>query len=121
MSNTYTLELEVNLANSDSNRILGVNKFVKHKIFKQVKNDIHLLSLGKRPLVPLTSFHISAVRHSPKFLDFDNLISSLKPFIDGLTLAKVIEDDSWEFIKNIAVDQVKSKTKKLVITVREVA
>ena len=45
--------------------------------------------------------------------------ASLKPFIDALKLSKVIKDDSWEYIKKIDVDQVKSKEKKLLIMVQE--
>lgn len=124
MSNKiYSLEIEIDIAPTDSNRILGRNHFAKHTIFKKVKSQVNEQSLGKRPLSPLKSFRISATRFSPKFMDFDNLVSSLKPVIDGLVLAKVLTDDKWEFLNgsNYHLDQVKSKDKKIIIKVEEVA
>jgi len=117
----YNLEISIDIQGTDSNRILGRNHFSKHRVFSLVKNQVEMLTLGKRPPSPLTQFKISVTRLSPKFMDFDNMISSLKPAIDGLRIAKVIKDDSWEFIKDIPVDQKKSKEKKLIITVQEVA
>jgi hypothetical protein len=117
----YELTLELNIFATDSNKILGVNKFTKHKIFKGVKEEVHQLSLGKRPPSPLTSFQITATRHASRFLDYDNLVASLKPVIDGLKLAKVIQDDNWNFIRrdNYFLNQTKSTEKKIVITVEE--
>lgn len=114
---TYKLVLEVPLAPTDSNKILGVNKFVKHQIFKKIKNQIRVLSHQKQPAKPLENFQISVTRYGARYLDWDNFVASLKPFIDALTLAKIIKDDSYEFIKSINTHQVKSREKKLVITV----
>jgi hypothetical protein len=116
----YTLEIEIPTAASDSNRILGVNKFVKHKLFTSIKKQIYLLTIGKQPDKPLKSFSLSIIRHGAKCLDYDNLVASFKPYIDGLKLAQIIEDDRWEFIKTIATNQVISKERKLVIRVEEV-
>lgn len=113
----YSLEIEIPIAPTDSNQILGVNKFKKHAIFKRIKRDVAILVHKKIPKEPLKKFHISIARHSIKPLDYDNYIASLKPFIDGLVLSKVIQDDSWEFIKFIDVEQTKSKERKLVIKV----
>jgi Holliday junction resolvase RusA-like endonuclease len=123
MSSMYSIEIVINISPTDSNRILGRNHFVKHTIFKKVKTEIAKLSLGKRPKTPLTSYRISATRYSSRFLDFDNLVSSLKPYVDGLTLVGVIKDDKWEYLNqsNYHVDQIKSKDKKIIIKVEEVA
>jgi hypothetical protein len=117
---SYCLTIDVSIEKTDPNRILGVHKYAKHRIFNSVKQEINKLTHGKRPISPLTSFQISATRHSGKFLDWDNLVASLKPFIDGLVLSGVIKDDNWNFIKHINTDQVKSKEKKIVITVKEI-
>ena len=118
----YSLTLELNIHATDSNKILGRNYFAKHSVFKQAKNEIIKLSLGKRPLQPLTSFQITATRHASRFLDYDNLVSSFKPFIDGLKLAKVIQDDNWNYLRrdNYFPNQEKSKEKKIVITIEEI-
>ena len=39
-------------------------------------------------------------------LDFDGLVGSVKPVIDGLTRAGVIKDDSWGVVGAWQVDQV---------------
>ena len=70
--------------------------------------------------MPLEKFNLSITRHGARALDYDNLISSFKPFIDGLVLSKIIENDSWRFIRQINTDQKIGKEKKLVITVREI-
>lgn len=116
----YELEIELPLAKTSANRTRGMNQFSLYKIQKSIKNQVKLLSLNNLPKSPLTSFQISVIRHSSRFMDYDNLISSLKPAIDGLTLAGIIQDDSWQYIKSINIDQVISKEKKLVIRVEEV-
>lgn len=121
----YSLEIEVYIAPTDSNRILGCNKQMKGRIFKEVKTEIAHLVRGKGPKNPLTSFRISAHRYSPQFMDKDNFHSLLKPYFDGLKLAGVIQDDKWEYIndENSRIYQTKIKmkdTKKIVIKVEEI-
>ena len=121
----YSLELEVFIAPTDSNKILGVNKYAKNSIFKKVKNEIIHLVHGKAPKEPLTSFKISAHRYSPQFMDKDNFHSLLKPYFDGLKLAGVIKEDKWEYINddNSRIFQTKIKRKdkkKLIIKVEEI-
>ena len=121
----YLLELEVSIAPTDSNKILGVNKYAKNSIFKKVKNEVVHLVRGKGPKTPLTSFKISAHRYSPQYMDKDNFHSLLKPYFDGLKLAGVIADDKWEYINddNSRVFQTKIKMKdrkKIVIRVEEI-
>lgn len=121
----YLLELEVSIAPTDSNRILGVNKFAKNSIFKKVKNEIACLVRGKEPKNPLTSFKISAHRFSPQYMDKDNFHALLKPYYDGLKLSGIIADDKWEYINddNSKIFQTKIKkkdNKKIIIKVEEV-
>lgn len=115
----YSITIEVPTAATDANRILGVNRFAKHALFKSIKDSIILKTAGKRPGEPLENFKITIVRHGSRALDYDNLIGSFKPFIDALKLSSIIKDDSWKYIKHITTDQVISKEKKLVITVEE--
>lgn len=117
----YSIELEISIAPTDSNRILGVNKFAKGNIFKKVKNEVVHLVHGKGPKTPLTSFKISAERFSPQYMDLDNCYSMLKPYIDGLKLAGVILDDGWQFLNcdNYKIKQTKCKEKKIVLIVEE--
>jgi hypothetical protein len=116
----YSLQIEIATRDTDANRTKGHNRFKVHAVFKAIKSEIACLCKGREPKEPLAKFKLSFVRYGVRPLDYDNLISSLKPFIDGIKLAGIIEDDKWEYVKHIEVDQVKSKTeKKLVITVKE--
>lgn len=115
----YSITIEIPTEATDLNRILGVNRFKKHSLFKKIKSDMAALIGSKRPEEPLTKFSVMVTRYGAKPLDYDNLVASLKPFIDSLTLSKVIKDDSWAYIQHIPVFQVSSKIKKLVIRVEE--
>lgn len=114
----YSLELELAVESTDSNKILGRDWRAKHQIFERVKKEVFYKTRNKTPETPLENFTISVVRQSPKTLDYDNLIASLKSYIDGLRLSGIIKDDSWEYIKHISVNQLISKDKKLIITVQ---
>lgn len=49
--------------------------------------------------VPLPKARVSIERISRHFLDPDNLVGSIKPILDGLRYAKVIENDTPEHIE----------------------
>lgn len=119
----YILEIELDYLATDPNNILGRHWRSKHGRFQKIKNDIAKLAHGKTPPEPLTKFKISVTRKARGYLDWDNLIASLKPAIDGLTLAGIIKDDNWKYIRHIDVDQIpaKGEEKKLLIRVEEVA
>jgi hypothetical protein len=121
----YSLELDIYIAPTDSNRILGVNKYSKTKIFKKVKKEVCRLVGNNKPLEPLSSFKISGHRYSVLYMDKDNFHSLLKPYYDGLKEAGVIKDDKWEFINddNSKLYQTKVRRKdpkKIIIKVEEV-
>jgi len=115
----YSLTIELSGLETDPNRLNGVDWRDKYNRFESVKREIFLFSRGKTPETPLTDFKISVMRIGPKTFDWDNLVASLKPAIDGLTMSGIIFDDNWNFIKSIEIDQAISKTeKKLIITVQ---
>lgn len=118
---SYKLSIRVNLSATDSNRILGVNKFTKHKIFQAVKEEVLALCYGKKPEAPLEKFHLEIIRESPRMLDYDNFVASLKPTIDGLKLSGVIKNDSWKYVnpRTTSFEQIKGEKKTLHVTVRE--
>lgn len=118
----YSLEFEISIAPTDSNRMLGRSRYAKASIFKKVKTEIAHLVRGKAPKEPLTSFKISAHRFSPCFMDMDNCFAMLKPYIDGLTQNGIIKDDSWQFLNqsNYIIEQTKikqSEKKRIVLKV----
>jgi Holliday junction resolvase RusA-like endonuclease len=115
----YSISFEIAYHPTDANRMRGKNWTNTKKLFDSIKQEVYYSSLGKTPPSPLTAFKISITRLGAKYLDWDNFVSSLKPVIDGLTLAKIIKDDGWTYIRNIELDQIKSKESKLQISVIE--
>lgn len=111
----YSLQIVLDSIETDPNRLNGVDWRDKYNRFEKIKRDIHYLSHNQKPETPLTKFKISVLRIGPKTFDWDNLVASLKPVIDGLTLAGIIFDDSWKYIKSIEIDQKISKTEKKLI------
>lgn len=115
----YSITIEVSNLATDPNRLNGVDWRDKYSRFEKVKREIFLLTRGKTPETPLTDFQIDILRKGPKSFDWDNLVASLKPAIDGLTQAGIIFDDSWEYVKGIGINQEISKTENmLIITVK---
>jgi len=53
---------------------------------------------GREPKTPLKKAIIVVTRYSSRACDYDNLVSSGKALIDGLTEAGIIEDDSLDHI-----------------------
>ena len=65
---------------------------------------------NRRPKTALTKAKITLTRHSSSEPDYDGLVSSFKHLLDGLILAKVIENDK---MSNIGVPvYLWEKTKK---------
>lgn len=116
----YELTFEIPLYETDSNRILGVNKFAKGRRMKSVKRHVSILCHGKQPATPLKKFFLTTVRYGKRRMDDDNLHSMLKPYVDGLKVAGIIYNDSWKYLnpKNTHRDQVISQAEeKFIITV----
>jgi hypothetical protein len=118
----YSITLELIARYTDSNRILGVNKFSKGRTMKAVKKEVFAKCIGRKPKEPLKKFHIEAIRFGPRCLDDDNFHAMLKPYIDGLKLAGVIMNDSWKYLRphNMTRDQESGHgVERIRITVRE--
>jgi Holliday junction resolvase RusA-like endonuclease len=117
----YSIELVVPIFKTDANRTRGKNHFAIHSTFEKVKRIIRADTIGRRPEEPLKKFKLSVERRSPKTMDYDNFVGSLKSYIDGLRYAGIIYDDSWKYIQHITFTQKISQEKVLVIKVEEVA
>jgi Holliday junction resolvase RusA-like endonuclease len=115
----YKLEIEIPTEATDANKTMRGNKFAHNAVKQKIKRDIELLVRNKKPEFPLELFKISVTRHGARALDWDNLISSLKAYIDGLVVSGIIANDSWRYVRQINTDQKIGKEKKLVIKVEE--
>lgn len=70
------------------------------------------------PEAPLTKAKITCTRHSTTECDFDNLVISFKPLIDGLKLAGVISDDKSSVIGQPTYLWVRAKRNEGFVTIK---
>lgn len=81
-----------------------------HQYNKQKKmwNDLVLLNarMVGLPNCPLEKAKLKIIRYNYRMLDYDGLVGSLKPVVDGLTNANIIKDDSWGVLGQWEVCQV---------------
>ena len=61
---------------------------------KKWKERVAKCFISDAPKSPLKKAQITCIRYSSRQSDYDGLVSSFKACIDGLKLAKVIEDDN---------------------------
>lgn len=87
-----------------TNKLLGAHYWQKHQNATKWKLIISNACELFLPPDLLEHVHIAAVRHSSRMLDYDGLVASLKPCIDGLKNL-VIQDDSWRLTGPWKVDQ----------------
>jgi len=93
---------------------------------KHLKQVTMLACLGADPIPGPVDLHwtiyLGKLRRP---MDRDNATSTMKPAMDGLVKAGVIEDDTSEIVRAITVDQVKWATHKgqptIVVEVRKAA
>lgn len=118
----YWIEILIPGAPMTPNEIYGANKFKKHRNAVNWKQWVYLLARGHEPPQPLKKARIFCRRHGPRQLDFDGLVGSFKPVIDGLCTRKektvglkkddreilwsgILENDTWAITGPWIVDQ----------------
>ena len=119
----YKLDLTLHALPKSNNKSLRSHWAAQRREGKMFDLLIAGICRGKLPAQPLKKAHITITRHFWRTLDFDGLVGSLKPVVDALVSAGVIEDDNWNVLGSWEVDQ-QFRTKKegplLTIQVREV-
>lgn len=101
------------------NVTLRQHRFARHNYYNKIYEDVAWLTKDQRPKAPWEKIELVITRHAPRLLDFDNLVASLKPVVDGLVRAKIISDDNWNVTGPWIINQRKStKWERPGITVR---
>lgn len=95
---TYKLEIDIPGLPETINQILAMNLRARMRQKKIWKNMVWMLTAGKRPETPLKRARLTLTRHSTMRPDPDGLTSSFKHIIDGLVIARVLENDCYENI-----------------------
>jgi len=85
-------------------------------IRKKWRNMSAFAALAHQPKTPFKKCRITCLRCSVRRDDWDNRVASFKPVIDGLVDAKIIENDTEDFI--IERFYLHEKTKKDFVRVR---
>lgn len=93
----YSLNLILKVGTESNNKLLRKNYHARALANRDIYDLIFLKTRTVKPERPLTNFKLKLVRHSNCALDYDNLVSSFKAFVDGLTRAGVIADDKWVY------------------------
>lgn len=102
----YKLSLKIDQLPKSLNKALRSHYFISNKQNQIWDRDIMLLIGHRLPDTPLKKAHIRIVRHFYRMLDYDGLVGSLKPVVDALVSAGVLESDSWQVLGQWDVDQV---------------
>lgn len=75
-----------------------MNWRVKARDQKMWREKSAWIAAEKKPFRPMVDVSLQVVRHSAVMMDFDNLVASCKPLIDGLRDAGVIWNDDSKTI-----------------------
>ena len=92
----YKLFFELPKVPPSLNKTFRTHYHVRNKLFKEWYTSVAIAVEGKQPPEPLDSCIIEIERCFYRFLDYDGLVASVKPLIDGLIHSGVILDDSYK-------------------------
>ena len=98
MAEIYRLSFTVQGVPKSLNGLLNMKTRSYHQYnnYKQEwKRSIEMECSDLLPGVPLEFAKIKLVRCYYRFLDYDNLVGSMKPVVDGLVSAGVLMDDKY--------------------------
>ena len=108
----YTIEFELREIPLLLNKLLRLNRHPRNEYNKIWYTRISLATMGKRPRTPLKKVKISVYRFHERMADYDGVVGSFKPVIDGLVHARIIEDDSFKITGPWDVNQFKVTKKR---------
>lgn len=92
-----TLGIETSLPPSELRGNSRAHYMVKYRASNQAKNDGYALgcyyAITRTDLNQFSKARITFAFHHNRKIDLDNLAIGMKPFIDGLVISHLIEDD----------------------------
>lgn len=101
----YRLDLTLHSLPDSLNKGLRGHRMKYFK--KNARWDILIFGMVRHrlPAQPLSKARITITRHFWRTLDYDGLVGSMKPVVDALVSAGVLQDDSWGVTGAWVVDQ----------------
>lgn len=106
MGKMYQLQIEINELPQSLNKKLRKHWTKNHRENNLWDTLIYQKVFRQLPPTPLKKAKLRIVKHFWRTMDFDGFVGSLKPVVDALVTAGVIEDDSWKVLQAWEVDQV---------------
>lgn len=106
MQTKYELKIELNELPQSLNVKLRKHWTKQRRESKLWDTLIYQKVFRQLPPTPLKRAKLRIVKHFWRTMDFDGFVGSLKPVVDALVTAGVIEDDSWKVLQAWDVDQV---------------
>lgn len=101
--------------------IISLNKMLRKFRYISERRKLYrnLILIIKSQRIPHIHSRVSLniIRHSPRYMDWDNLIGGSKYIIDAIVKAGVLKNDSPDIIKSISAKQIKDKNKKVVVQI----
>lgn len=94
----YFLEIEIFGLPKMPNQVLRGHWTNAHKNSKKWVSQVWMKCWHKKPEMPLKQAKLVLTRHTMRPPDFDGLVGSFKPVIDGLVRAGIIENDTQDCI-----------------------
>ena len=94
----------------------------RHKANKDIYTLVNFYAITQKPQKPFKNAKLTLYRFSNRSLDYDGLVASFKPWVDGLIHAGVIIDDNFKVTGKWIVDQFyrpKSKGPMIKIIIEE--
>lgn len=101
----YKLEFFIPHLPPPVNVFMRLNRYERGRIFEEFYSYVYFAAKKQNPKMPLKKCKLTLVRFGTKFLDYDGLVGSFKPVVDGLTKSKIIIDDKFEVTGPWLVDQ----------------
>lgn len=120
MTNPYRLEFSLLGLPKGPNSSFGIHWAIKARERKKWREQVVIACIGKAPPIPLSKCAIQCTRVSKKEMDYDNMVASFKPVIDGLVDAKIIKDDDSSVIVQREYKYEKNKTSGIKVVVIEI-
>jgi hypothetical protein len=119
----HKIELTFHSLPKSLNKALRSNRFKNHQSNKNWDMIVFGTCRNQIPKEPLKKARIRIVRHFYRTLDYDGLVGSLKPVVDALVSAGVLESDSWNVLGVWDVTQEfrpKSQGPLLTVSIQEI-
>lgn len=115
---TYSIDFQIDMLPKPVNRQVSMHWAVKAKYVREWHGLVALSVGARKPSAPLERAKLTLRRFSSVEPDFDGLVSSFKPVVDGLIACGVLADDKVSNVGQPEYRWEKCKPRNGCITVR---